>query len=428
MSGSGEGGLPARFAAGMGALLGPEFPTEMGLAVSGGGDSMAMLHLAAGWARVWGVRLRVVTVDHGLRPEAADEARMVAEEAALLGLPQDTLRWAGWDGRGNLPDAARRARLDLIDGWRGTLAHVLFAHTEDDQAETFLMRLKRGSGVEGLGAMRALRAVDGAAGRWWVVRPMLGMQRAELRHYLKVLNIPYADDPTNEDPTYDRVRMRRLLDVLEAEGLGRGTLAQTATRMQRAATALEQRAADVARDLSAVSAAGDVILDRDGLAGIETDTQLRLMAAAIRFVTSSDYRPRADALEAALDRVLAGGATTLAGCRIEADGPRLRIFRELAAVAAITAPVETGKARWDGRWDLTGPSGAGLEVRALGEAGILECPAWRDTGLPRASLLATPAIWRGPALVAAPVAGHDQGWQAALAPDKRDFVTSLITH
>ena len=98
----------------MGQCLGPDFPTDIGLAVSGGGDSMAMLHLAAGWARVYGVRLRVVTVDHGLRAESAAEAAMVAEEARSLGLPHSTLRWTGWDGQGNLQDAARAARRDLI--------------------------------------------------------------------------------------------------------------------------------------------------------------------------------------------------------------------------------------------------------------------------------------------------------------------------
>jgi tRNA(Ile)-lysidine synthase len=132
--------LAQRFAEAMGDLLGPEFPEEIALAVSGGGDSMAMLALAHDWARVWGLRLWVVTVDHGLRPESAAEAEMVARECALLGHPHAVLRWH-WDGQGNKMDAARRARLALIDGWRGRVRHVLLAHSRDDIAEGFLMRL-----------------------------------------------------------------------------------------------------------------------------------------------------------------------------------------------------------------------------------------------------------------------------------------------
>jgi tRNA(Ile)-lysidine synthase len=387
---------------------------------------MAMLHLAAGWARAWGVGLRVVTVDHGLRPEAAAEAAMVADEARGLGLSHDTLRWGGWDGRGNLQDAARRARLDLIGRWRGDISHVLFAHTEDDQAETFLMRLRRGSGVEGLGAMRPLRRVEAPEGAWWVVRPMLEMRRAELRHYLGVLRIPFADDPSNDDPAYDRVRMRRLLDVLEEEGLGRTVLSVTAARMRRAAEALGCRAADVAARIAA-SEAGDLLFDRDALAAVEEDTRLRLLAAALHMVGGGDYRPRAAALEDAADRAMSGGAATLAGCRIVAEGARIRVFREHAAVASLVAPASPG-AIWDGRWRITGPGLAGGEIRALGEAGLALCPDWRDSGLPRASLEATPAIWAGQRLVAAPVARSGGDWRAAPVKDHSAFIAFLLAH
>jgi tRNA(Ile)-lysidine synthase len=172
-----------------------------------------------------------------------------------------------------------------------------------------------------------------------------------------VLTIPFVDDPTNDDAAYDRVRMRRLLDGLEAEGLGRGVLAATATRMQRAAVALERRAAAVAASLARVDGAGDVILDRDALAGVEADTRMRLLAGAIRFVAGGDYRPRSAALEGALDRVMAGGATTLSGCRIEAEGAGLRVFRELAGVTG--AVPATSDAVWDGRWRLTGQAETG---------------------------------------------------------------------
>ncbi len=129
----------------MGTLLGPDFPDHVALAVSGGGDSMAMLALTHDWARVMGLRVSVVTIDHGLRAASAEEAAMVGRECAALGHPHSILRWQ-WDGTGNLQDAARDARLRLIADWRGAIEHVLFAHTRDDQAETVVMRLARGSG------------------------------------------------------------------------------------------------------------------------------------------------------------------------------------------------------------------------------------------------------------------------------------------
>jgi tRNA(Ile)-lysidine synthase len=196
--------------------------------------------------------------------------------------------------------------------------------------------------------------------------------------------------------------------------------------MARAAVALERRAADVAARLARIDGAGDLILDRDGLGGIEADTQMRLLAGAIRFVAGGDYRPRAGALEAALDRAMAGGAVTLAGCRIEPEGPGLRVFRELAAVQGQVAA--TPGAVWDGRWLLAGPAAPGLAVGALGEDGLLACPDWRATGLKRASLIATPALRRGGVLVAAPLAGLAGGWSAHLAEDRRDFPASLMTH
>ncbi|KAA9010720.1 tRNA lysidine(34) synthetase TilS [Histidinibacterium aquaticum] len=396
----------------MGALTGPDFPTEIGLAVSGGGDSMAMLHLAAGWARVWGIGLRVVTVDHGLRPAAAAEAAMVADEAAGLGLPHDILRWE-WDGQGNLMDAARRARLDLIGEWRGTVRHVCFGHTSDDVAETFLLRLKRGSGVEGLAAMPASRHI----GEWLVLRPLLEVSRAELRHYLKVLRIPYAEDPTNSDPAYDRARIRALLDPLEAEGLGRETLVATARRLARAREALTARALSVLTEVEVsmppTSAAGAVVWDRDRFAAVETDTQMRCLAAALQYVAQAEYRPRASALEDALDRILSGGTITLHGCQAMARGGRLLVFREYAAVRDLreTAGPES---LWDGRWRISGPEINDLEIRALGPEGLRQAAPEDRAGCPAALLHALPSVWDGDRLVACAALGHGPAHRAEL--------------
>ena len=142
----------------------------LGVAVSGGGDSVALLLMLATVAR--GRPLAAVTVDHGLRPESGDEAAAVEALCAARGIPHATLRWNGWDGAGNLQDRARQARRTLIGAWARAngIGAVALGHTLDDQAETFLMRLARGSGVDGLSGMAPATRAEGVL---WL-RPLLG--------------------------------------------------------------------------------------------------------------------------------------------------------------------------------------------------------------------------------------------------------------
>ncbi|THH37492.1 tRNA lysidine(34) synthetase TilS [Aliishimia ponticola] len=404
----------------MGQLLGPDFPDHIALAVSGGGDSMAMLALAQNWAHRWGVAFSVVTVDHGLRPESADEARMVGAFCAQIERPHTVLEWR-WDGTGNLQDAARRARLDLIDGWRGPIQTVLMAHTSDDVAETFLLRLARGSGVEGLSAMAPMRR---APQGFHILRPCLGMSRAELRHYARVLQVPWADDPSNEDAKYDRSRARALLDRLDVLGLSRDDILATAGRMRRAAVALNARMMSVAEEV-VTERAGALLLDRTGFDRVERDTQLRLLAAACMWVSGAEYRPRASGLEGLLDRLTSGGAGTLIGAQIESRANDYVVFREPAAVRDLRAPVGQ---LWDRRWAVSAPdalaAAQGLEIRALGDA-ISDCPDWRETGLPRAAIIASPAIWQGAELVCAPLAMAKADWAARIVTP---FATWALSH
>lgn len=377
----------------MGQLAGPDFPDRLCLAVSGGGDSMAMLHLAVGWARVYGVALTVATVDHRLRPESAAEAEMVAAEANSLSLTHQTLIWEGWDGKGNLQDAARQARRMLLKQVaRG--APVLMAHTRDDQAETVLLRLARGSGVDGLAAM----ADDAAGGGLRLLRPLLTETRADLRHYLATLKIPFVDDPSNDDIAYARVRMRALIG---SEGLDTATLAATATHMGRAKAALQGLARDAMQHLSRPdpTAPGAVVWDRDGFAALAEETRLRLAAAALMAVSAAAYRPRLDPLEEAVDRALSGGAAALAGGIIVPQRDLLYVAREPKAVAQAAA-VAGPDCRWDTGWCLEGPDINGLDVRALGASGLAQMPDKPRARAPRHVLTGLPAIWDGDQLVA----------------------------
>jgi len=209
------------------------------LAVSGGPDSVALMWLAVRWRRslVRGPRLVAVTVDHGLRKEAAREARDVKRLARTLELPHRTVRWTGPKPKTGLPAAARDARYRLLgEAARAAGAsHVLTAHTRDDQAETLLMRLLRGSGMAGLSAMADISERDGMV----LVRPLLDVPKAQLIATLKRADIAFADDPTNRDPAFTRPRLRALLPQLAAEGGNARNLARLAARLARANAAVD---------------------------------------------------------------------------------------------------------------------------------------------------------------------------------------------
>nr|WP_283254915.1 tRNA lysidine(34) synthetase TilS [Marivita sp. GX14005] len=417
----------------MGQLLGPDFPGDIGLAVSGGGDSMAMLYLAHNWTRDYGVRLWIVTVDHGLRAESAAEADMVAQEAGLLGWPHATLRWA-WDGAGNLQNAAREARLTLIDAWRGHLRHVLFAHTQDDQAETVLMRLARGSGVDGLAGMRGRRIAvphplgaaalpdsawhgtlpprgDAAPG-FELLRPCLGMSRQELRHYARVLKGRWVEDTSNDDPAYDRVRVRKILGLLREEGVTTEALAETAARMARARDGLNARLADAVKEVCKSAPTGQVRIDRDGFAALDRETQLRLLTAALRYAASEEHRPRSAASEGLLESALSGGGGTLHGAELSVEKAHLRIFREPAAASDRKVPLG---ALWDGQWVLKGDGTCdadGVTVGALGQGGWEQITQRGDLPVPHRAARGLPAAWRGERLLSVPALGIGTGLTA----------------
>jgi tRNA(Ile)-lysidine synthase len=411
--------LPQRFADQMGRLLGPDFPSGIALAVSGGGDSMAMLALAHGWARSFGVALHVVTVDHGLRPESGAEAALVADECATLGHPHSVLKWH-WDGQGNLQDAARRGRLRLIAEWRGPIAHVLLAHTQDDQAETLLMRLARGSGVEGLSAMAPTRDLDG----WQIIRPLLSERRAALRHHIGVLKVPYVDDPTNDDDSYDRVRIRKAIAAL---GLDVPALSETAERMTRAREALAARAADVARTCVTETEFGDLLFDRDAFAAVERDTQLRLLAAAVQWITGTPYRPRARALDLLLDRALGGAGGTLQGAELRVTTMKLQMLREFSP---LQHEVKSGQdpRLWDGRWRVSGAGLDGVTVRALGPDGWALLPKEAiPKGLGHSVARGLPALFENDRLAGFAPAGYGLPHRIELCPHGGSFVASLLS-
>ena len=281
------------------------------LAVSGGADSTAMMVLAARWHRQGGtVPLSVVTINHGLRAESAQECARVAAQATALGLPCTILAWTGPKPTSRLQEKARNARYQLLaDAARETGADTIAtAHTLDDQAETVLMRLAHGSAVDGLGAMRPAKQ----RGALLHLRPLLGLGKARLIATLGQAGFDWIEDPSNYNLRFERTRIRGLLAAVAPSGLQAERLALLAKRAQRATQALEHIAG--ATFAAAMRPDGDgVWLDAAVLAQAPAEIRLRVLGRAIDLVRRhdiGDYAVRLERLEAlgvTIDAALQGG-------------------------------------------------------------------------------------------------------------------------
>jgi tRNA(Ile)-lysidine synthase len=310
------------------------------LAVSGGSDSTALLVLAARWAQ--GLRksrrrcpeLLAVTIDHGLRPEAKREAAAVKALARKLRIAHRTLQWRGTKPKTGLQEAARIARYQLLAEatTRAGYEHILTAHTLDDQAETVLFRLARGSGLTGLCGMAYAAAVPvGTDSAIFVVRPLLSVPKVRLQATLKAAGIAHSEDPSNLDPRFARPRLRALMPHLAREGLDSLGLARLATRMRRAEATVEfaVAAAWAALAPGPWREGGPIVLPAAQFRDLPTEVGLRLLGRVIAH--AGDEGPvelgKLENLYQALRTSHAPLRRTLAGALITLRGERLVIER-----------------------------------------------------------------------------------------------------
>lgn len=417
----------AEFAALLTPLLGAE--RRLALAVSGGCDSTALLLLAADLRRAPSfetLEIHVATVDHGLRAEAAAEAASVGALCRRLGLAHTVLKWApAWErrelGGGNLQAAGREARYALLADWRAALGvrPLALAHTQDDVAETFLMRLARGSGVDGLAQMAEDAPepprFDAAAQGLRRIRPLLSVPRRRLQATCGSHGAAWTDDPTNDDARFLRIRARAALRALEPLGVSAAGLAATAARLRRARSALDAATAAV----DAHCALGAPLEDRAGggalffaafdaarLAAAPEEVRLRLLSQTLRRLSGAVYPPRFEPLAAVADGLLTpapnAGARTLHGCALMREGGVLLVCREPAAVAEPLTLAPGDAALWDGRFAVRagaegvrvgalGPQGAAAASRRLQAAPPERRALWRSA--PIAARRAAPALW-----------------------------------
>jgi tRNA(Ile)-lysidine synthase len=388
------------------APFGPFEPRPLlAVAVSGGADSLALCLLADHWARARGGSVIGLTVDHRLRPEAAAEARQVAAWLAAHGIAHRTLAWRPPDGLRNLQAAARTARYALLDAWCRDSAclHLLTAHHREDQAETFLLRLARGSGLDGLASMRAERALVHCR----LLRPLLPVPHDRLTASLAAQGQAWIEEPSNRDPRYARVRLRSSAALLIREGLTPSRLAATAQRLGRARAALAAAVAELLAEAVVLYPAGFAWLDATPLSTTPPEIGLRALARLVTTVGGGIYPPRHERLERLFALLAEGLATgrTLGGCRFIPKRGAVLVCREPSAVAPPSALAPGASIRWDGRFAarLSTAAPEGLSLGALGNS--TEAPPElkeRLATLPGAARPTLPAIRDLAGIVAVP--------------------------
>ncbi len=396
------------------------------LAVSGGADSLALLDVVDRWRRKAGrPAIIVLTVDHGLRPGSAREAAEVVATAEKRQIPGRLLTVGGPLPDADVEAAAREARYRLLIGAarEAAASHLLLAHHRDDQAETVLIRLQRGSGVFGLAAMRRAVASDGLV----VFRPFLDIPRSRLAATTAAAGLVPVDDPMNRDPRFLRARIRKDMPKLAAAGIGAAELASAAAHFAAAADAIDAAAdrfiaAGVTVDGLAIArvARGPFLAESEAV-------RLRLLVRLLMAIGGEAYPPRFERLKALHDALLGDGGRvkrTLAGVVAETRGDSVLFYREAGRNGLAEIPLDRGvSGRWDRQFavDIPPQHGHRLVLGPLGEAGRRMIGA-RVPAVPVAALEVQPAVWREGRVAAAPTLGVLADGESRLTVTVRQIV------
>lgn len=339
------------------------------LAVSGGGDSAALLHLVAGWARECDIRpekISVLTVDHGLRPASRAEAEQVAGWCRALGFDHHILAWEGEKPASGVQAAARAARRELMCGWcrERHMTQLLMAHTADDQLETVSMRLARGSGIVGLAGMAA--EADGIFGVR-ILRPLLGASRADLRDWLSACNLGWIEDPSNENTDFERVRVRQ---ALAGDARAPADLFALVTEASAARAALDAAADRLLSTAAEVHAAGWARVDLEAFRTAPHEVSEHALTRLLHGLGGRHYPPRRESLTR-LRLGLAGHdftGATLSGCRIVPEGRNSALFGREGRNLSCRGLTARQWQLWDNRFEIWCAEEA--EVLSLAAVGL----------------------------------------------------------
>ncbi|MDM8335418.1 tRNA lysidine(34) synthetase TilS [Wolbachia pipientis] len=333
------------------------YSNKVAVAVSGGVDSITLLHLMTNWAKKRHLSFPItLTVNHGLRPESQGEAEFVVNYAKELGVKESfILNWEKQNVKGNVQSQARKARYKLLTEWckDNDVEHLLIAHHKDDQAETFLLRLERGSGIDGLSSMDYRSIFNGV----YVFRPLLNLSRSEIEKYANFHQLKWIEDRSNQDLKYRRTLYRNLLKASDNQEILTERICLTALHMKRAAKALTHYTKLAFNDCVNVHDFGYIEIKLSEFYKLPEEIALRLLLYSIMVISSKHYKPRYNSLIAIFNKILRKDDNvhcTLSECEIRKYRESILVIREPSKIQKVLVSLPlNGPIEWDNRFSCT---------------------------------------------------------------------------
>ncbi|UWI83268.1 tRNA lysidine(34) synthetase TilS [Wolbachia endosymbiont of Howardula sp.] len=330
---------------------------ELAVAVSGGIDSVVLLHLITNWTKKCHYPLPIVlTVNHGIRLESSQDAQFIIHYAKEFGVQKALiLEWQGQNIKNNIQAQARDARYQLLIGWckNNNIKQLFIAHHKDDQAETFLLRLERGSGLDGLSSMNYKSLCNGI----YIIRPLLDFSRNNIEEYALYYNLKWREDKSNLDVKYKRTLYRKLLHISSNQKMLTDRICLTALHARRAIKALKYYLNIEFNKHVLLHDLGYIAIKLSAFDQLPEEMSLRILVYSIMIIGNALYKPRFDSINKIFSKILQKDSNltcTLSGCKIKKYREYILILREISKIKSIvlTVPV-TESVIWDNRFQCS---------------------------------------------------------------------------
>lgn len=334
---------------------------KIAVAVSGGSDSMALALLLHEWCITQKKTLIALTVDHGLRENSASEAKRVKDWMRAKNISHHILTWSGLKPDADIQNEARKARYHLMGQWcaDNDVKYLCVAHHKEDQAETFLMRLFRGSGIDGLSAMdtKASFPVEDFDNKYPLIcRPLLDISKQRLIDTLCQFKQTWVDDPSNENDSFTRIKTRNLLKSTDIEGFNSERLSQTAKRIRRVRSLLEDMTIKAESDYAKHYDLGFTILNLSFLENTHEEISLRLLSTILKKISGGQYAPRLIKLENLFENLKASdfmGQTIYGVVVFPVNENEIAFVREAKSIQDENNITDQKRYLWDNRFVVT---------------------------------------------------------------------------